>query len=205
MQLPRRFVAVGNDLYYVSGASALQTVHRVDGATHQSEQIAEVEGELTLYATDLGLLILSRKDNKSTLLNSQLETLFEVESDDGALLNVEVSDNKLFISYFDHVSAGRQRWIWRSDGSPSGTTLIHSAFEHVFLQSGLTAFDGLVYFASTADDGREQLWATDGTNERTYVYQSPSTTPHFSAPRLSFKTNFTCRLRRCSMATSFGG
>ncbi|HEX7184795.1 MAG TPA: ELWxxDGT repeat protein, partial [Thermoanaerobaculia bacterium] len=69
----------------------------------------------------------------------------------------------------DSYGAGRE--VWRTDGTETGTSLLVNAdgtFAHSS-PSGLTAFQGNLYFFARTPNGKEGLWRSDGTSTGTVV------------------------------------
>jgi ELWxxDGT repeat protein len=67
--------------------------------------------------------------------------------------------------YFAGASAAGGAELWKTDGTPSGTTLVADIVPGSAGSNPayLVASDGILYFAATASSGQRELWQSDGT------------------------------------------
>ncbi|WP_257455307.1 ELWxxDGT repeat protein [Archangium lipolyticum] len=65
--------------------------------------------------------------------------------------------------------------LWRSDGTPEGTSFIRDLYIRVANQASSTfvAMDGVIYFAANGNFGQSELWRSDGTPEGTWRIAGP--------------------------------
>ncbi len=73
--------------------------------------------------------------------------------------------------------------VWTTDGTPQGTTLLHTACTSHCANFVLepTPFLGSGFFTVLAGSGRTEMWQSDGTAAGTRLFASPS----FTTPRLA--------------------
>ena len=79
--------------------------------------------------------------------------------------------------YFTANGGGTGLELWASDGTSSGTELLHeirggsaAAFDN--FNSSLAVFNGNLYFRAVGNDGDEELWVSDGTPGGTQLFKN---------------------------------
>lgn len=164
----RELAVFEDDLFFIRRVSdASNEVNRWNLRTDKQERLGEIEGDIRFVTTEIGVFIIASTDNSSVLMTPNLETILEFGGT-ASWLETVASGNELFIS---EVASNEGRRIWRTDGTANGTELVFQTTEPQ-RGSNLVTLNGLVYFHNQTQD-HDQVWATDGTNANTFVYEFP--------------------------------
>ncbi|QSQ25409.1 hypothetical protein JY651_10980 [Pyxidicoccus parkwayensis] len=95
-------------------------------------------------------------------------------------------NDRLYFAAEEPLDASDRRGVelWVSDGTPEGTGRLVDIFpgEEGSYPSGLTVFEGLLYFAATDDVHGRELWVSDGTEEGTRLARDIRPGPEGSSP-----------------------
>ena len=93
------------------------------------------------------------------------------------------------VAYFSAADGSHGHELWKSDGTPLGTTMVDdiAAGSASSSPQSLTAVDGTLYFVAHDGSGANQLWMSDGTTGGTSLVQSftPAQTESSSPSNLS--------------------
>jgi len=202
----RLLKTVGNKLY-INGESYNGALYASDGTVAGTKKLTIDEyGQIELITVVNNELVFATKYSNGQKwriykLNPLNDTLTLIKSFEAAtygnieLDNITAVDNKFFFSIrTDNGSGVYTDALWKSDGTPAGTTALKSFqwSRHVSnsQMQNFVALNGKLYFAAS---GNYELWASDGTVDGTVqastVKLEPSKTPLVIGSKIYFNTS----------------
>ena len=164
--------------------------HHLYVADSQGQSVKLVESfsqRPQVLDTQLGPFVVESTGDQRILRNSKLEMVADL-GPRGLIdfVDIETESDEFFFAEIEKVPffelgsttiTSVTLSIWRSDGTPTGTRRIARQPIAPGSDVEMALLDGMLFYSVLSPSGESQLWATDGTNEQTYVYDFPGFEP----------------------------
>lgn len=183
VSFPNHFVNIQDKVFF--RANNNDELWQTDGTqtgTVFLQNIAKPDGTSTYNVINLEFIYTSNNQLFYTNYASQSGyELWKYENGSSTIVKNIITGKEGSIAYDKKVKAGnywyfdatdhRGTELWRSDGTPNGTTLVKdiTAGAYSTIIREIVAIDNIIYFTATlGNENQRRLWRSDGTENGTY-------------------------------------